>query len=272
MKNTIKEQFMKNLHLLLNAFVWLNDKVVTFRKIHALLALIFPLFLLAQNRTETKYFDYSLKECDSAMAKTTYVYQYDDLSSLRGKKFKYDSLKNLVYIMQYSNLKDEIKDGLSLTFFASGSIKTSQHYLDGELDGELKSYYENGQLKRKEKFRKGKSLTGQCFTSTGQDTTFYAYEVMPAFPGGTEGMMKFLAKNIAYPQNARDEGISGRVVVQFDIDADGLPKNTRILESVNPLLDAEAVRLVNIMPRWYPARVDGELVKVSFTLPVRFGL
>lgn len=236
------------------------------------LAIIFPLFLLAQSRTETKYFDYSFKECDSALAKTTYVYQYDDLNSLRGKIFKYDSLKNLVRIMEYSNLKDEIKDGLSLTFFASGSIKTSQHFLGGELDGELKSYYENGQLKRKEEFRKGKSLTGQCFTSSGQDTTFYAYEVMPAFPGGAEGMMKFLAKNIVYPQKARNEGVAGRVVVQFVVDADGLPKNTRILESVHPLLDAEAIRLVSIMPRWEPAKVDGEIVKVSFTLPVRFGI
>lgn len=237
-----------------------------------LLAIIFPLFLLSQSRTETKYFDYSFKECDSALAKTTYVYQYDDLNSLRGKIFKYDSLKNLVHIIEYSNLKNEIKDGLSLTFFASGSIKTSQHFLGGELDGELKSYYENGQLKRKEEFRKGKSLTGQCFTSSGQDTTFYAYEVMPAFPGGAEGMMKFLAKNIVYPQKARNEGVAGRVVVQFVVHADGLPKNTRILESVHPLLDAEAIRLVSIMPRWEPAKVDGEIVKVSFTLPVRFGL
>ncbi len=236
------------------------------------LAIIFPLFLLAQSRTETKYFDYSFKECDSALAKTTNVYQYDDLNSLRGKIFKYDSLKNLVHIMEYSNLKDEIKDGLCLTFFASGSIKTSQHFLGGELDGELKSYYENGQLKRKEEFRKGKSLTGQCFTSSGQDTTFYAYEVMPAFPGGAEGMMKFLAKNIVYPQKARNEGVAGRVVVQFVVDADGLPKNTRILESVHPLLDAEAIRLVSIMPRWEPAKVDGEIVTASFTLPVRFGI
>lgn len=237
-----------------------------------LLAIIFPLFLQAQSRTETKYFDNSLKKCDSAFARTTHVYQYDDMNPLRGKIFKYDSLRNLVHVKEYSNLKDEIKDGLSLTFFANGSIKTSQYYLNGKLDGELKSYYENGQLKRKEMFKNGESLSGQCFTSAGQDTSFFAYEIMPEFPGGYKRMMNFIAKNIVYPNKARNNGIAGRVVVQFVIDSKGIPENIKILESVHPLLDAEAIRLVSIMPRWEPGKVDGEVVKVSFSLPVSFNI
>ena len=84
--------------------------------------------------------------------------------------------------------------------------------------------------------------------------------------------MNFIAKNIVYPNKARNNGIAGRVVVQFVIDSKGIPENIKILESVHPLLDAEAIRLVSIMPRWEPGKVDGEVVKVSFSLPVSFGI
>ncbi len=95
-------------------------------------------------------------------------------------------------------------------------------------------------------------------------------EKMPSFPGGSEALKEYLKKNTRYPNP--DACIQGRVVVVFVVDEKGNLSDVKVARSVEPSLDAEAVRVVKSMPRWNPGIEKGKAVKVRYTLPVTFRL
>ena len=95
-------------------------------------------------------------------------------------------------------------------------------------------------------------------------------EVPPEFPGGMEAMMNFLSENVRYPAEAQAEGISGRVVVSFVVKKNGKIADVRVSRSVDPSLDAEALRVVNLMPKWKPGRSGGKKVNVMYNIPLTF--
>ena len=97
-------------------------------------------------------------------------------------------------------------------------------------------------------------------------------ETMPQFPGGQGVMMKYLAANIKYPASAVKANKQGRVIVTFVIQKDGSVTEARIARSVDPELDAEALRIVKAMPNWIPGTQDGKPVNVKYTIPVVFSL
>ena len=99
-----------------------------------------------------------------------------------------------------------------------------------------------------------------------------AVDVNPEFPGGQSEMMKFLFANLKYPKEVAEKKIQGRVIVEFIIEADGNIDNVKVLKSVDPLLDAEAVRVVKAMPAWTPGKHKGSTVAVRFMLPIVFQL
>lgn len=99
---------------------------------------------------------------------------------------------------------------------------------------------------------------------------FFAVEKEPEFPGGNEALMKYLSKNIKYPENARDSNIQGQVVVQFVVTKTGQVGFIEVVKSVDPLLDAEAVRVCKSLPRFTPGTINGNPVSVWYTLPVNF--
>lgn len=97
-------------------------------------------------------------------------------------------------------------------------------------------------------------------------------EQKPEFPGGEAEMYKWLGNNIVYPSAASEEGIQGRVVVEFVVGRDGSITNVRVVRPRHPALDKEAVRVIKSMPKWIPGRNNGQPVKVTYTLPVSFKL
>lgn len=97
-------------------------------------------------------------------------------------------------------------------------------------------------------------------------------EQKPEFPGGVQGLMQFLSANIHYPVAAQTAGKQGRVVVQFVVEADGAVSSAKVVRSISEDLDAEALRVVNAMPRWTPGKHKGKAVRVKYTLPVSFRL
>ena len=105
-----------------------------------------------------------------------------------------------------------------------------------------------------------------------QGDVFQVVEEQPMFPGGMGEMMKFLQQNVKYPKEAQDQGVQGRVIVQFVVNKDGSISNDTVVRSVDPMLDAEAIRVVRSMPNWTPGKQRGEAVRVRFTLPVTFRL
>lgn len=97
-------------------------------------------------------------------------------------------------------------------------------------------------------------------------------EQKPSFPGGEAAMYQWLSSNIQYPAVASEEGIQGRVVVEFVVGKDGSITNVKVLRPRHPALDKEAVRVIKSMPKWVPGRNNGQPVKVTYTLPVTFKL
>ncbi len=95
-------------------------------------------------------------------------------------------------------------------------------------------------------------------------------EVMPSFPGGEKELYAFLGKHMNYPPAALEEGVQGRVAVRFAVGTDGSITKVTVVKSLDPRLDAEAIRLVNIMPKWIPGTQNGKAVAVYYTLPVLF--
>ena len=112
----------------------------------------------------------------------------------------------------------------------------------------------------------------QATVEKSGDEIFQVVEDQPEFPGGMEALMKHLSKEIKYPKEAQDKGTQGRVIVQFVVRKDGSITDAKIMKPVDPLLDAEALRVVSEMPNWIPGKQRGEAVNVRFTLPVMFRL
>ena len=108
--------------------------------------------------------------------------------------------------------------------------------------------------------------------STAKEEVFMVAEQMPEFPGGMKEMLKFLQENVKYPVNAIKNNVQGRVIVQFVVEKDGTLTEFKVARSVDPDLDAEALRVLQTMPKWKPGMQRGKIVRVKFTVPVSFKL
>ena len=97
-------------------------------------------------------------------------------------------------------------------------------------------------------------------------------EVMPQFPGGAQAMMKFVAENVQYPEEAKEKEISGRVMVGFIVEKDGSISDVKVAKGIGGGCDEEAVRVVKAMPKWKPGKQKGKPVRVHYTLPLTFKL
>ena len=97
-------------------------------------------------------------------------------------------------------------------------------------------------------------------------------ESAPFFPGGYRELAKYLEKNLRYPIQTAEHKLQGRVVVRFVVAKDGAITNIEILRSLDKFADREAIRVVESMPKWIPARINGQAVPISFILPIMFKL
>ena len=105
-----------------------------------------------------------------------------------------------------------------------------------------------------------------------QPDVFDKVDEAPQFPGGMAGMMQYLSSNIRYPEDAREAGTQGRVIVSFIVEKDGSISNAKVAKPTYSSLDEEALRVVNAMPKWVPGKQNGEAVRVKYSVPVSFRL
>ena len=105
-----------------------------------------------------------------------------------------------------------------------------------------------------------------------ENKVFDVVEEQPSFPGGQGALMSWLSENIKYPVIAAENGVQGRVIVQFVVSKTGSISDVKVVRGVDPSLDREAVRVVSAMPKWTPGRQNGTTVNVRYTLPVTFRL
>lgn len=95
-------------------------------------------------------------------------------------------------------------------------------------------------------------------------------EQMPEYPGGMQAMIEFLQTNMKYPEDAAKQKVEGRVMVEFVVETDGSVSDVHVAKQVFPSLDAEAIRVVQAMPKWTPGKEKGKVVRVKYNLPIVF--
>lgn len=117
-----------------------------------------------------------------------------------------------------------------------------------------------------------KSKTTKVNSEQIQGKVYDEVEQMPEFIGGQSALMEFISQSVKYPPEASKKGIQGKVFVNFIVDKDGSVKNAKVSRGVDPLLDAEALRVINSMPKWIPGKEKGKVVAVQYTIPINFAL
>ncbi|MBP6527524.1 MAG: energy transducer TonB [Prevotella sp.] len=116
------------------------------------------------------------------------------------------------------------------------------------------------------------TVGAQNKTVNNSGKVYEAPEVMPEYLGGMEKLMEFLRTSVKYPVQAQKSKIEGRSVIGFIVEEDGSISNVSVTKGSHPLLDSEAIRVVNEMPKWKPGMIKGNPVRVKFNLPVYFKL
>lgn len=196
-------------------------------------------------------------------------------------KWYYTSLRDSIitnYEIWYENGKDKRKftlnsdiDQKSLKKNLTQDKKYNYFYhINKYYNGELKTYWENGQIKRHDVFIDGKKKTGITWDQNGKSVEYYYYIVEPQFPGGEFELRKYIFNSIKYPELAIEYKIRGCVWVSFDIEKDGSLSNIKIAKSVAKILDDEAIRVIKSMPNWDPGKEDGENFKCFYMMPINF--
>ncbi len=196
--------------------------------------------------------------------------EIDKVHEIENGAFKYYSDSG--YKTSEGVFIDGKKEGLWVYFSHTGSVWYSKNFVHDKEDGNSFTYYPNGDKRRLEEYRNGILKKGYCYTPEGKDTTYFPMIEVPSFDGGEEALFKFLSKTIQYPAVARENDIQGKVIVAFTVEANGKLEEVEIVSSPHYSLSTEALRVIFLMPRWKPARMEGIAVPYKFTLPVRFQL
>lgn len=119
------------------------------------------------------------------------------------------------------------------------------------------------------------SVFAQESTNAGEansEKVFRVVEQMPEFPGGMKALIEFMRTNIRYSSSGMENDIQGRVIVEFIVDKSGELRDFKVVRSIDPYLDAEAIRFCKSMPKWNPGKQRGKAVNVKYTLPILFKL
>ena len=118
----------------------------------------------------------------------------------------------------------------------------------------------------------GSPVKAQDSKAGDHNTDLNKAEQMPAFKGGETKLFEFISSNIKYPKVAKDQGIEGKVFVNFVVDKSGKVRDAEIVRGISPEYDQEVLRIISIMPEWIPGKQDGKAVSVKYVLPVSFAL
>ncbi|MCC3155544.1 TonB family protein [Hymenobacter sp. BT770] len=173
----------------------------------------------------------------------------------------------------YEHIRKQFSHGVSESWFDNGQLSYHSEFAHNKQVGEFRTYYANGQLKRRQIMDAAHAGTGECFLENGQPTAFFEYEVMPVYSegeGGFRDVVKTVMMNVKYPKEALRAKAEGRVFVSFVVTNKGEVANIKVVKSVFPSPDAAAVWAVQQLKSFTPGKQDGQPVAVSFTVPITF--
>jgi protein TonB len=186
------------------------------------------------------------------------------------KRYRPDG--SLAAIDTYKNKNKKVLNGLSMQFDSVGVKDYEATFIEGKLDGYLKTFWPNGVLKRWDRYKSGEFQGGSCFDIEGKEVAYYKFFEPAFFIGGPRALSLYLSSNLVYPETLvmQRKIVTGQVKISFYVEADGSISNARIAKSIHPACDLEALRVVINMPRWVPAVMEGKVVKSYYTQPITF--
>lgn len=193
--------------------------------------------------------------------------------SVRGVVREFTLAGQLVHQSHYENLRTRQLDGLAEGWWPNGRPCVHEEYVHGKRLGELRLYYENGQLKRRAQYGESGTSTGECFGPDGKSVPFFEYEVMPRYSRGDGGFMAIvqaIASNVKYPRDALKAQVEGRVFVKFEVNQRGEVTAIEVVKGIFPSIDQAAMQAVRGLRSFAPGQQDGQAVAVSFTVPITF--
>lgn len=174
----------------------------------------------------------------------------------------------------FSSNKDSIfYEGLLTSYDSLGNVQWYENYKHNKRNGELISFWPNGNTKRSDHYDMGKLLDGVCYDSIGNKVEYYEFEIMPEFPGGKKALLKYIYKKLTYPYEARQRRIQGTVIIQFVINTFGDIVHPKVIKAPSKSLAKAALRVVKKIQKkyqWSPGLKNGEKVRVLYTLPIKF--
>lgn len=226
-------------------------------------------------KIEAKYYRLSIKENNLYRFTDYYIsgiVQCEGFFSNIDSEFKTGNWKYYTeegWIESEGAYKENKRNGL-WKIYREGKIHIESEIEDGVNEGNLTLYYPDGKIRSKEFYKNDKAFFGKTYDKTGKEITYVPVEEMPEFPGGEEALLEYIAKNTKYPKKAQKKDIQGTVLVNFIVEVDGSVTRAKIIKSVNPMLDAEAIRVVKSLPKWKPGTQDGIPVKVYYDIPFNF--
>lgn len=201
------------------------------------------------------------------LQQTGYCYK-TDTPVLQGHCAFYDENGKM---SSQGNYKDGVMDGYWVSYHKDTNvIWFTTTYEDGIPVGKLESYYLSGKLKRVQTYSKKRGkATGKCYDENGKKIPFTQFEIMPV---AGYSIPNYLRKTMTYPDNSRNNNIEGRIIIRFKIDTTGGIKDAKVVKSLSPETDAEALRAVVNMPPWQSGIQDDKKVEVFFNLPIVYKL
>ena len=207
-------------------------------------------------------FDRTLvKKSDSNFIYNGQLSSFDEVSKMGVKNLQIIEADQLDVLMIYPEMKQELKDQKYQLAFNADDKAQMKLFSKLDLSSMLVQTNEVDELVAVGYGKEPEFEFEEVFTIV---------EVMPEFPGGEIALRQTLGKTVMYPAEAAKQGIQGKVYVSFVVGSDGEVVNAKIARGVHPLLDAEALRVINQLPKWTPGTQKGMPVAVSYTVPISF--
>ena len=230
-------------------------------------SILFFLFLIstAFYAQEKVYFTEDFKEVPSA-EKAVYYSTYEEVEkgTQRTTYFIDGSKRNSDF---FSNYRKKIKEGKSIEWHKNGTKAREVFYVNNKMDGVTNSYYESGQLKRTENFKKGDFLNGICYDESGNEIEFFPYYKEAQYPEGSQKFYDYFQKNFRQPNSSQ-----GEIIIGFTVELDGSLNHFEIIKSINKEMDLAAIKVLAKSPRWIPAQIEGKdtVQKTKIPLTIRY--
>ncbi len=221
---------------------------------------------------DTTYYSKEYKELKSSIGASKYkvVEKLPDNRLIE----KWYNISGQITNLNHKKLKRKKKifDGISKAWYKNGQLKYTTNYLKDKEHGEQLYYWDNGVMCRKEFYKKGRFKKGECWDREGKVREYFPRFQKPRLGKTDYGITNFVRKHAVYPKTAQYNEEQGKVLVMFAVDSTGKVCDVKIKKSAGKILDTEAIKIVNSMPRLTPGKLEGEPIKITMSIPINFML